>query len=188
MAKINSTKVIVIIGPTASGKSDLALRFALWLPSITFRTSRSERIAKQSGINGAEIISADSRQVYRGMDIGTGKVARDKATANNQQTTNYNNKKSGSRSAVNSKHFYSSGIRHYLIDVASPKKIFTASDFKRLGEKAIKEIAAKNKIPIIVGGTGFYIDVLLGRMSIADVPPNKKLRARFDKLTVEQSF
>lgn len=140
MVKTTHQKIIVIIGPTASGKSDLGIK-----------------IAKK--YNG-EIISADSRQVYKGMDIGTGKI-----TKKEQKN-----------------------IKHYLIDVANPKKQFTASDFKRLGEKAIKEITAKGKIPIIVGGTGFYIDILLGRMAVAEVPPNKKLRVQFDKLTTEHLF
>lgn len=133
-------KIIVIIGPTSSGKSDLAVRLA-------------------RKIKG-EIISADSRQVYKGMDIGTGKV-----TKKEQKMA-----------------------KHYLLDVASPKKTFTASDYKKLGEKAIKIILRKNKIPIIVGGTGFYIDTLLGIINLPEVPPNPKLRQRFDKLSAEHLF
>ena len=164
MAKKPQQKnIIVIIGPTASGKSDLGIRLA-------------------KRFNG-EIISADSRQVYRGMDIGTGKVARDATFPVPSSKV-----KSKKLKVLSSKDFYSKGVKHYLIDIASPKKQFTADDFKKLGEKAIKEILAKNKIPIIVGGTGFYIDVLLERMAVAEVPPNKKLRAQFDKLTVEHLF
>ncbi|OGM98236.1 MAG: tRNA (adenosine(37)-N6)-dimethylallyltransferase MiaA [Candidatus Yanofskybacteria bacterium RIFCSPLOWO2_01_FULL_41_34] len=140
MTKINPTKIIVIVGPTASGKSGLGIKLA-------------------KKFNG-EIISADSRQVYRGMDIGTGKVSKKEQKI----------------------------VSHHLIDVASPKKQFTADDFKKLGEKSLKEILAKEKVPIVVGGTGFYIDVLLGRMSVVEVPPNKKLRARFDKFNVEYLF
>ena len=140
MTEINSTKVIVIVGPTASGKSDLAIKLA-------------------KKIEG-EIISADSRQVYRGMDIGTGKVSKKEQKI----------------------------VPHRLIDIVSPKKQFTADDFKKLGEKAIKEIFAKGKIPVIVGGTGFYVDVLLGRISVAEVPPNKKLRAKLEKQSAEQLF
>ncbi len=137
---VKKPKIIVIVGPTASGKSDLAIQ-----------------LAKRYG---GEIISADSRQVYKGMDIGTGKV-----TKKGQEL-----------------------IRHYLLDVADPKKQFTVSDFEKLAEKAIKEISAKGKIPVIVGGTGFYIDILLGRMATAEVPPNKKLRANLEKLSVEHLF
>lgn len=140
MTKIKPVKIVVIVGPTASGKSDLGIKLA-------------------KKFNG-EIISADSRQVYRGMDIGTGKV-----TKKEQRL-----------------------VKHHLIDVANPKKIFTISDFQKLGEKAIKDILNKNKIPFIVGGTGFYIDALVQNIYLPEVPPNKKLRARFDKLTAELLF
>ncbi|MBP9822449.1 MAG: tRNA (adenosine(37)-N6)-dimethylallyltransferase MiaA [Candidatus Pacebacteria bacterium] len=139
MPKINP-KIIVIVGPTASGKSDLAIKLA----------------RKFKG----EIISADSRQVYRGMDVGTGKV-----TKKEQRLAH-----------------------HHLIDVANPKKIFTVSDFKKLGEKAIKEIISKNKMPIIVGGTGQYIDTLVYNFSLPEVPPNYKLRAKLEKQSTEQLF
>ncbi|MBI4158018.1 MAG: tRNA (adenosine(37)-N6)-dimethylallyltransferase MiaA [Candidatus Yanofskybacteria bacterium] len=174
MTKINLAKVIVIVGPTASGKSDLALRLAKLTQGKPF---------KKKGCNGAEIISADSRQVYRGMDIGTGKVLKNKTFPVPSSKV-----KSQKSKVLRNKEFYSEGIRHYLIDVASPKKQFTVDDFKKLGKEAVKEILVKNKIPIIVGGTGFYIDVLLGRMSIAEVPPNKKLRVKLGKLSAEQLF
>ena|SRR3989344_6135013 len=131
-------KIVVILGPTASGKSNLGIKIA-------------------RKFNG-EIISADSRQVYRGMDIGTGKI----------------NKKEQRI------------IKHHLLDVANPKKVFTVSDFKKLGQEAINNIQCRYKIPIIVGGTGFYIDVLLDRMTIAEVSPNKKLRAKLEKQSAEQ--
>ena len=140
MAKSNLPKIIAIVGPTASGKSDFGIK-----------------IAKKIG---GEIISADSRQVYRGMDIGTGKV-----TKKEQKMA-----------------------KHHLLNVADPKKQFNVSDFKKLGEKAIKQILAKNKVPIIVGGTGFYIDILLDRMAMAEVPPNLKLRAKLEKISTEKLY
>ena len=142
-------KILVIVGQTASGKSDLAIKVA-------------------RKFNG-EIISADSRQVYRGMDLGTGKVPKDKI-----------------KKHKTARQYYSGGICHYLIDVASPKKQFTADDFKKSGQKAIEEIMAKNKLPVIVGGAGFYIDVLLGRISVAEVPPDKKLRLKIEKQSTKQ--
>ena len=144
MPKINppagGKKIIVVVGPTASGKSDLGIKLA-------------------RKFNG-EIISADSRQVYKGMDIGTGKVTKKERSL----------------------------VKHHLLDVANPKKVFTVSDFKKLGQKAINDIQCRYKVPIIVGGTGFYIDVLLDRMAIAEVPPNKKLRAKLEKQSTEQLF
>lgn len=136
----NKSKIIVIVGPTASGKSDLGIKLA-------------------KKFNG-EIISADSRQVYRGMDIGTGKISKREQEI----------------------------VLHHLIDVASPKKQFTVDNFKKLGRKAIDDILNRGKIPIIVGGAGFYIDVLLGRVPIAEVPPNPKLRAKLEKQTTEQLY
>ena len=189
MADDKAQKIIVIVGPTASGKSSLAIKIAKKL---------SARGGPASGRNGAEIISADSRQVYRRLDIGTGKVPRDgnpklkilnsKRIRQAHRPEQVEGQAQNSKSKTQNKEYYSSGVQHHLIDVASPKRQFTADDFKKLGEKATKEILAKNKIPIVVGGTGFYIDVLLGRMSVAEVPPNKKLRARFDKLAVEHLF
>ena len=133
-------KVIVILGPTASGKSSLAVE-----------------IAKK--ING-EIISADSRQVYKGLDIGTGKI-----TTKEMQS-----------------------ISHYLLDVANPKRRFTVVDYKKLAEKKLKEIISRGSIPIICGGTGFYIDAVTKGISLPPVPPNAKLRKILSKNTAEENF
>lgn len=139
-------KIVVILGPNASGKSDLAVVLA-------------------KKFNG-EIISADSRQVYKGMDIGTGKVPLKK-------------KRGG---------LFYKGIKHYLIDVVSPKKIFTVTDYQRLGKKAIKDILDHNKLPIICGGTGFYIDALIYDYQFPNVKPDQQLRKSLEKLTTEQLF
>lgn len=138
-------KVIAVVGPTSSGKTALGV----WL---------AKQIQKEFG--GAEIISADSRQVYKGLNLGTGKVTKKEMA----------------------------GIPHHLLDVASPKKVFSASDFKKLGEKAIAKISKNKRVPVIVGGTGLYADVLLGRMALPEVPPNPKLRARLEKLSAKQLF
>jgi len=129
-------KVIAIVGPTASGKTSLSIFLAQKLKG--------------------EIISADSRQVYRGLDIGTGKVTKKEMA----------------------------GVPHHLLDVASPKRQFSASDFVRLAHHACFGILQNNKIPIIAGGTGMYVDTLLGRMVFPDVPPNEKLRTRLEKKTL----
>ena len=133
-------KVIAIVGPTASGKSSLSI----WL-------------AKKLG---GEIISADSRQVYKGLDIGTGKVTK---------------KEMG-------------GIPHHLLSVASPKKQFTVDDFVRLAKEAHSNILQNDRMTIVVGGTGLYVDMLLGRMAYPNVPPNKKLRERLEQRTTKQLF
>ncbi|MCC7160784.1 tRNA (adenosine(37)-N6)-dimethylallyltransferase MiaA [Candidatus Nomurabacteria bacterium] len=133
-------KVIVILGQTATGKSDLAVR-----------------IAKK--ING-EIISADSRQVYKNLDIGTGKITK---------------KEMG-------------GVPHHLLDVASPKHKFTVSEYKKLAEEKIKEIISHEKTPIICGGTGLYIDAITNGVIFPEVPPNNKLRKILEKKSEIELF
>jgi tRNA dimethylallyltransferase len=133
-------KIIVVVGPTASGKSSLAVKLA----------------RKFKG----EIISADSRQVYEGMDIGTGKIT----------------KKEMMR------------IPHYLLDVVNPKKQFTVAQYKRLAEKAIKKIIKRGKIPIICGGTGFYIQSITENISIPEIKPDAKLRAALEKKSTKELF
>ncbi|MFA6354133.1 MAG: tRNA (adenosine(37)-N6)-dimethylallyltransferase MiaA [Candidatus Paceibacterota bacterium] len=139
-------KVLIILGPTASGKSEWAVKLA-------------------SRFNG-EIISADSRQVYRGLDIGTGKVPRGKyqELEKNRQEDEYCYK----------------GIKHYLIDVVEPNKDFTVVDYKRLAEKAIKEILSRGKLPIVCGGTGLYIRALTENLSIPKVKIDLKLRQKLE--------
>ena len=133
-------KVIAIVGPTASGKSSLGV----WL---------AHRL-------GGEIISADSRQVYKGLDIGTGKVTKKEMA----------------------------GIPHHLLDVASPKKQFTVDDFVQLAKKAHSNILQNDRTTIVVGGTGLYVDMLLGRMAYPNVPPNLKLREQLERRTTGQLF
>jgi tRNA dimethylallyltransferase len=133
-------RVIAILGPTSSGKSALAVE-----------------IAKEFG---GEIISADARQVYRGLNIGTGKIT----------------------------HPEMHSISHHLLDVADPKRIFTAHDFIQQGQGALLEISKRGNIPVVCGGSGFYIDALLGRIVLADVAANPKLRAVLEKKTTAQLF
>ena len=135
-----SKKLVVILGPTASGKSSLAIKLA-------------------KKFNG-EIISADSRQVYKGMDIGTGKV--------------------GEKEMQN--------IPHYLLDVASPKRRFTVVQYRKLVLKAIKKIFKKGKVPILCGGTGFYIQAVIDGIVIPEVKPDWRLRSSLSRLGREKLF
>ena len=132
--------VIAVVGPTASGKSDLAVRLA-------------------KKFNG-EVISADSRQIYKGLDIGSGKITKKEMK----------------------------GVPHYLLDVASPKRVFTVSQYQKLGQKAIKDILKRGKLPIICGGTGFYIDALVSNLKFPEVPPQKELRKKLEKESIESLF
>ncbi len=134
------TKVIVIVGPTSSGKSALSVLLA-------------------QKFNG-EIISADSRQVYKGFNIGSGKITKREMK----------------------------GVPHHLLDVASPKRTYTVARFKRNAECAIKRILKRGRMPIIVGGTGLYIDALLGNVQIPEVKPRGKLRRQLATKTTSELF
>jgi tRNA dimethylallyltransferase len=134
----NKPKVVVIVGPTASGKTALSIELAL-------------------KCNG-EIISADSRQVYKGLDIGTGKVTREEMR----------------------------GVGHHLLDVANPTETYTVHSYAEDARHAIHDILSRGKLPIIVGGTFLYIDALLGRVSTPEVLPNEKLRTELEKLTLQE--
>ena len=137
-------KIIVIVGPTASGKSALAIK-----------------IAKK--FNG-EIISADSRQIYRGMDIGTAKP-----------------KVQGTSGISNFQFIISKKISHYLIDIKNPDENYTVAEYKQDAIKAINKILKKKKLPILVGGTGLYIKSVIDNLNIPEVAPDQKLRKKLEK-------
>jgi tRNA dimethylallyltransferase len=137
-------KLIVILGPTASGKTDLALKLA-------------------KKFNG-EIVNADSRQIYRGMDIGTGKVEAEKRRTKRGKTQ-----------------IVAQGVSHYLIDVVNPGEEFTLADYKKMAVAAIGNIIKRGKTPFLVGGTGLYIQAVMDNLEIPTVPPNKKLRVKFER-------
>lgn len=149
-------KIIAIVGPTASGKSDLAVHIALRLGS--------GQAKREFGINGAEIVSADSRQVYRGMDIGTSKTPRDK----------------NPQSSILNPPFSSSGIPHHLLDIKNPGEEYAVAEYKNDAIAAIKEILKKNKLPILVGGTGLYLQAVLENLDIPKTKPDTELRKKIE--------
>ena len=153
-ADMKKTKLLVILGPTASGKSDLAVELARWI--------HDQHIAGTpiSGFTGAEIISADSRQVYRGLNIGTGKITEREMK----------------------------GIPHHLLDVADPHERFTALDWKQQAEQAIEKIVAQGKLPIICGGTGFYISSLVDNLGFPEVPADTEEQNALEAKSVEELF
>lgn len=133
-------KVVAVVGTNASGKSALGIE-----------------LAKKYG---AEIISADSRQVFRGLDLGSGKV-----TAQEMQ-----------------------GIRHHLIDVREPGEFFSMADFQRMSYAAIDDILARGKLPMIVGGTGLYVDSVLDGYLLSDTEPDLAYRAELETYTTPQLY
>lgn len=136
----NFPTIVVVCGPTATGKSDYAVALAKEI--------------------GGEVISADSRQVYRGLDIGSGKITPKEMR----------------------------GVPHYLLDVASPRQIFSVAQFQEKAGKVIGDIIKRGNVPIICGGTGFYIDALIHGTDFPAVPPNKLLRKKLSAQTAQENF
>ncbi len=134
------SKLIIILGPTATGKSDLAVEIA-------------------RKCNG-EVISADSRQVYRGLNIGAGKITKREMR----------------------------GIPHHLLDVANPKQQFSVAQYQRLATRAISDIIKRDKTPIVCGGTGFYIQSIVENTVLPNVPPNPILRKELSQKNVAELF
>lgn len=136
---INKPKVLVILGPTASGKTSLGVKLA-------------------SKLKG-EIISADSRQVFRGMDIGTGKDLGEYGK-----------------------------IPYHLIDVVNPEEEFNLAKYQKLVGKAIKDILSRGKLPIIVGGTGLYLQAIVDGYNLDKNVPDPKRRAELTAMSVAQLY
>jgi len=137
---MQKNKVIVICGPTASGKTALSIE-----------------LAKQ--ING-EIVSCDSMQIYKDMDIGTAKP-----TVEEMQ-----------------------GIKHYLIGYVSPEERYSVADYKTDAKKAIKEIIDKGKMPIVVGGTGLYLDSLIYEIEYQDIKLDEEYRKKLEEEVEEKGL
>lgn len=130
--------VYVVCGPTATGKSDYAVELAL-------------------KVNG-EVISADSRQVYLGMDLGTGKITLEEMK----------------------------GVPHHLLDIKNPDEDFSVEEFQKLAFEKIEEILARGKTPIICGGTGFYIQAITENIIFQDIPKNETLRKELEEKSLEE--
>ncbi len=137
---MNKPTVIVICGPTASGKTALSIELA-------------------KRING-EIVSADSMQIYKEMNIGSAKV-----TPEEMQ-----------------------GIKHYLIDFVSPDQRYSVANYKLEAKKAIEKIIKKGKVPIIVGGTGLYIDSLIYEIDYSDIKIDENYREKLEKIKSEEGL
>lgn len=139
-------KIIVILGPTASGKSELSVKLA-------------------KKFNG-EIISADSRQVYKGLNLSSGKV----------------------KGKWKKNLYVYKNIPHHCLDYVSLKKIYTIAEYKKCAEKAVKNIHSKKRVPFLVGGSAFYIYGLIYDWKIPEIKPDWKLRKKLEKKSADELF
>jgi tRNA dimethylallyltransferase len=126
--------LFILAGPTAVGKTEISIKLA-------------------KRLNG-EIISADSMQIYKGMDVGSAKILKEEMH----------------------------GVSHHLVDIIDPSVDFSVAEFKERAESAIEEIVSKNKLPMLVGGTGFYINSLIYNYSFADTNKDEEYREYLTKL------
>jgi len=154
-----NNKLIVILGPTGSGKTSLAVHLAKEFQG--------------------EIISADSRQVYRGMDIGTGKdlkeyVIKPKVKSMTSVTPE------GQKSKVDTQNSHI--IPYHLIDVVEPQKEFNLAQYKKLADKAIKEVADRGKLSLLVGGSGLYLQSVVDNFQLSKIKINQELRDHLETL------
>lgn len=137
---ILKNKVIAVVGPTASGKSDFAVELAL-------------------KCNG-EIISADSRQIYKGLDIGSGKITKEEMK----------------------------GVPHHMLDIKNPEESFSVVEYVEIVLPLIEEIQSRGKTPILCGGTGQYVYAVLNTVSFPQVPANETFRKELESKTTEELF
>src|SRR3989344_2658803 len=152
-------KLLVICGPTATGKTSLALHL--------------------SEVFNGEIISADSRQVYRGMDIGTGK---DLPVISNYQFPITNLKKQ------NIGCYKIKGINVWGYDLVKPNEDFSVGQYIAIAENIIENIHDRKKLPIIVGGTGLYIKGIVDGIPTADIPKNMELRKSLENKDTSELY
>jgi len=168
--KCDLKHLVVILGPTASGKTELSLELA-------------------KKFNG-QIVNADSRQIYKEMNIGTAKPAQiqeskefgkqSKAVKGKNRKTEQGNDKMKSVTV--------NGIPHYLIDIIYPNEKFSLAQYKELAIETIRHIHKQNRTPFLVGGTGLYISAVVNNLNIPEVSPNTKLRSRLNKETGDCLF
>jgi tRNA dimethylallyltransferase len=143
-------KIIAIVGPTATGKSDLAVEVARYIRAHS----------RKLNVAGAEVLSADSRQVYRHLNIGSGKITKKEMC----------------------------DVPHHMLDVAHPSRVFTVAQYQKKACAIIKQLHKKNIIPILCGGTGMYIDAILTGEQYPAIPPDLILRRKLERLSTQKLF
>ena len=140
MESRRNNKIVVVLGPTSAGKSAIAISLAQQF--------------------GGEIVSVDSRQIYRHMDVGTGKVTSEEQAL----------------------------VPHHMIDIIDPQETFSAAQFKEMADEIIADILRRRKLPILCGGTGFWIKSIVDNITYPEVEPNWQLRKELDEKSTEELF
>jgi tRNA dimethylallyltransferase len=164
LGAVTNNKIIVIVGPTSSGKTGLAVKLAMNI--------------------GGEIISADSRQVYKHMDIGTGKDLREYRIRIPDSGSRILNKFKFQISKINSKKYIN--IPHHLIDVAHPNTPFDLARWLKKARKSLAEIQKRRRVPIVCGGTGLWTQALVDGYHLSEAGQDKVLRAQLEKKTLAE--
>ena len=167
-------KILIITGPTATGKTELAIKLA-------------------KKFNG-EIVNADSRQVYQGMDIGTGKDIENKSKIKNQnarlQMLSHSECGQAKLHIKNQKFTIGFRLKNnipvWLVDICKPDYVFNVGEYQKFARLVIYDIQNRRKLPIIVGGTGLYIRSIIEPLNKISIPPNEKLRQQLNDFTVKQ--
>jgi tRNA dimethylallyltransferase len=154
----SKSKIIAIVGPTASGKTTLGIMLA----------------KKYNG----EIVSADSRQIYRGMDIGTAKISSYELGGRNYEK----------KIIPHTSYLIPQGTPYHLIDIKDPDEDYTAADYKRDAIALVNDILHRGKLPILVGGTGLYIDTVLNNLDIPKIKADPELRAEIENDIAEHGL
>ena len=147
---MQKNKLLVVVGPTASGKTDMAIKLA----------------QKYNG----EVVSADSRQIYRGMDLGTAKPLRNQ------------------KSKIKNQKYIVDGVIHWMIDIKNPDELYTVAEYKKDAIKAIRDIQKRDKLPILVGGTGLYIKAVVDNLEIPKLKANPSLRKKIEREIEEKGL
>lgn len=167
---LTSEKLVVILGPTASGKTDLALKLA-----------KSPALSKIEGFNGVEIVCADSRQIYSEMAIGTASPFQNLNLRGSIPRRTY-----GGPSPASSVRYR--GVVHHLFNFLPPNKPLNVALYQRLAIKAIKDIQKRGKVPFLVGGTAFYIYSVVEGWQFPKSKANKGLRKKLESKSASQLF
>ncbi len=162
------SKLIAVVGPTASGKTELGIV-----------------LAKEFA---GEVLACDSRTIYRGMDIGTGKPPEDPGHGSVSHAASIDEATRSIHDLFQDKPRLVQGIPHWGFNLADPDQVFTVAEFRDYADNKILEILSRGRVPILVGGTGLYIRALIDRPTLTNIPPNPALRQELANMSDNELY